>query len=281
MCSERAGREAQRVQACGHRGRGRGPARSGCLRIRGLGALVLLLAGLLPTSALAVSIPADVITLPAGDAATLDLSATPAQGEWKRLSRDLYFTVETTGAFDRGPATPTTDDPWIFDLSFEITFSGEVGVEAPPSETVEELLFTIQDMRLGMPTGANPFAGTTDLATSGFVRNSFAVDGTPVTPEIVLDDDGTITGMAEGFVGNCEPAQDGCNRWVGFSLPGEAGTHTVTMEWALGAPPAVDSPMFIFPNATFARVSVPEPGIAVLLGLGLAGRALRRRRRRA
>jgi len=280
MRSGRAVRDGQGALACGQRAGMRRPGGSGRPGILGVGSLMLLLAGLLPTSASAVSIPADVITLPAGDPATLDLSVAPAQGEWKRLTRDLYFTVETTGAFDRGPATPTTNDPWIFDVSFEITFSGEVGVEAPPSQTVEELLFTIQDMRLGMPPGANPFLGTTNLATSGFVRNSFAVDGTSVTPEIVLDDDGTITRMVEGFVGNCEPAQDGCNRWVGFSLPGEAGTHTVTMEWALGASPAVDSPLFIFPNATFARVSVPEPGIAVLLGLGLAGRVLRRRRAR-
>lgn len=242
--------------------------------------LGLLVTCLLPSAASAVSIPTDVVSLPAGDPVTLDLSSSPAEGAWSRLARDVDFSVAMTGAFDRGPVTPTTTDPWIFDLRFEITFGGLAGAAAASGPSVEEVLFTIQDMRLGSPTGSDPFASTSDLPTSGFVRGSFALDGAGIAPAIVRDDDGTITGQPEGFVGDCETAQAGCNRWVGFPLPGAPGTHVLTLEWALGERPPGDQLDFIFPNATLARItSVPEPGIAVLLTFGLAVAGLRQRRR--
>jgi len=248
-------------------------------------AIVLLTAGLVaPVGASALSISdAEVITLAvntAVDPVTVDLDDPPAQGAWKRIRPDdpndtvEDFVATAQGVFAKGPMIPSESNATIFDLTFQITWNGTVDGAASPEPIGEELLFAIVDSRFGPGTS---FATTTNLELSGFVRGSFALNGSPITPEILAD---ATSPTAEGFVANCSSTDQigGCDTWLGFALPAVAGQHTLTMQFALGELPSGSGDVF-FPNATF--LAVPEPGAGAFLALGLAGAALRRCRRRA
>jgi hypothetical protein len=250
------------------------------LEMTACAALVLLGAA----GAWAVSIPSGVYTLPvaAGDATTVDLGAAPAGpvagfSGWTRLRPDSPtdvlsdFSASVVGSFT-GNGAGTTANAWIYDITFQVTWNGTVD-ELPPTQAfASQLLFTIVDSRFG--TGMS-FATTTDLPNSGFVRGSFAVDGSPVAPQVVADDTGAMSGNPSGFVSDVPG-----NRWLGFYLPADTGTHTITAQWALGQTPAGPGDVF-FPNAMF--MAVPEPAsLALLLAGGLAlARRVRPARRRA
>lgn len=240
-------------------------------------AAALLLALCLPSAARAVTIPTDVVQLPPSDTVTLDLGTPPGVGAWVRLRPDdptdpvQDFSSFVGGSFLGGSATPS--DPLLFDLTFQVTWNGTIDGTAPEGVAGTQLLFAILDARLG---SGNTFDTTSDLPTSGFVRNGFALDGMSVTPEIVQDDFGTITGMGQGFVGDCTDQVGGCNTWLGFVLPADTSTHQITARWALGQSVPAGSDFF-FPNAAFVQVAeVPEPGTLLLLGIGLALGAIRR-----
>jgi len=251
--------------------------------------MVMLLA--VGAGALTLPVPANVYTLPVdpGDATTVDLSQPPpGNGEWVRLRPndppDLVedHTTSVTGVFNSGPATPSAADPWFFDITFTVTWNGTINEQAPSQAIGSQMLFAIVDSRFG--TGMS-IDTTTDLPSSGFVRGSMAVNGVPVLPEIVLDDTGAMTGMFEGFVRDGSSSQGcPCNRWLGFYLPANDITHVITMSFALGQDPGTPGDVF-FPTALFLPVGgeeVPEPGTAVLVGLGalVVGAARRRRRDR-
>ncbi|MDX1648708.1 MAG: PEP-CTERM sorting domain-containing protein, partial [Myxococcota bacterium] len=228
----------------------------------------------------AVTIPSGVYTLPvaAGDATTVDLGAAPAGpvagfSNWIRLRPDSPtdtlsdFAATVSGNFT-GFGSGTTSDPWIYDITFQVAWNGTVDEAPPVVSHADRLLFTIVDSRFGPGMS---FATTSDLPNSGFVRGRFALDGTSVTPEIVMDDTGAMSGNPSGFVSDVPG-----NRWLGFYLPADTATHTITARWALGQSPSGSGDVF-FPNAMF--MAVPEPGGLALVGLGLAV-ALRGRIRR-
>jgi len=267
-------------------------------RLLTLGWLMLVLAIGLPSAAGAVGItvPSGVFTLPVdpGDATTVDLGApAPFAGTpmWVRLRPNdppdplVDYTATVSGAFVSGPSTPTPSNPQIFDITFSITWNGTID-EVPATQAVgqgysygrigEQMLFAIVDSRFG---SGMSFPTTSDLPQSGFVRNSFQLDGMAISPEVVLDDDGATTGNFEGFVMDFPDPGCPCNRWLGFYLPATPGvTHTLTMQWALGQTPSGSGNVF-FPNALFLPVGVPEPGIVGLLAVAFLGVGVVRARR--
>lgn len=233
-------------------------------------ALALLLGG---GPAGAVSIPTDVFTLPVSDSPSVDLGApTTAGGPWQRLAPVSasdpvsYFSAALRGArFVSGSGTPS--NPWLFDVTFDVQWSGEIGAASTPQPQVDRLLFTIVDARFG--TTRSLFT-TTDLPSSGFVRGSFTLDGQAVAPQVVRDDTGVASGNPEGFVSDVAG-----NQWLGFDMPLDTQLHTLQGRFALGQNPGSGGDVF-FPTAMF--VAVPEPGLALLLAAaGLALAAGRRR----
>lgn len=251
----------------------------------GAAACLVALLMLGSSAADAVSIPSGVYTLPvaAGDATTVDLGAAPGASDpglaafpqWLRLRPDSPadtlsdFSATVAGSFVSGGGT--TSNPWLYDITFEVAWNGTID-ELPPSQPfADTMFFAIVDSRFG--TGMT-FATTNDLPLSGFVRGSFAVDGNAVTPEILQDDTGAMSGSPSGFVSDVAG-----NRWIGFALPADQNVHTITARWALGQNPGSAGDVF-FPNAMFLPVAVPEPGAAALLGAALLlglGRRLRAR----
>jgi hypothetical protein len=226
----------------------------------------------LASASQAVTIPAGVYTLPvaAADATTTDLNApAPFAGfpTWVRVrpnsptdtASDYTSDVNGVGV---GTAAGTPADPWIYDITFTVSWSGEIDGAAPAQAVADQMLFTIIDSRFG---AGSSLLDTVDLPQSGFVRGSFAIDGTPVTPEIVQD-----ASAGQGFVNDIAG-----DRWLGFYLPANTDTHTITMQWALGQTPPVAGRPF-FHNALF--VAVPEPGTLLLLAAAGAGLLVARRR---
>ena len=246
-------------------------------RLRRLGTrptwLLSLVLGLgLAGPAGAVTIPTDVFTLPVSDTPTVDLGTPTAAGTpWQRLApisagdSVAYFSAALRSS-DFVSGAGTTTDPWLFDITFDVQWSGEIGAEATPPQ-VEALLFTLVDARFG---STSSLFTTADLPGSGFVRGSFTFDGQPVTPQVVRDDTGLVTGNSEGFVSDVAG-----NQWLGFFVPVDTELHTLQGRFAVGQDPGSDGNVF-FQNAMF--VAVPEPGLALLLAAaGLALAAGRRR----
>lgn len=252
-------------------------------------ALVVGIALLGATGASAVTIPGGVYTLPvgAGDATTVDLGVAapfPGTPQWVRLRPNTPpdplqdYTAFVTGSFVSGPTTGTPSNPQIFNITFSVTWNGTINEQTPTLGTASQMLFAIVDSRFGPGMS---FATTSDLPQSGFVRGTFAVNGTSIAaPEIILDDTGPMSGNPEGFVRDFPDLGCPCNRWIGFYLPATPGvTHSITMQWALGqaVPGAGD---VFFPNALF--LPVPEPGSVALVIVALVGFAgIRRGARRS
>ncbi|MBW2243490.1 MAG: hypothetical protein JRH01_16025 [Deltaproteobacteria bacterium] len=245
-------------------------------------ALVLGIALLGATGSSAVTIPGGVYTLPvgAGDATTVDLGVAapfPGTPQWVRLRPNdppdplQDYTAIVSGSFVSGPTTGTPSNPQIFNITFSVAWNGTINEQAPTQAVASQMLFAIVDSRFGPGMS---FDTTSDLPQSGFVRGSFAVNGTPVaTPEIIRDDTGPMSGnYPEGFVSDFPDLGCPCNRWIGFYLPATPGvTQSITMQWALGQGAPSTGNVF-FPNALF--LPVPEPGsltLAVAVLLGFAG----------
>jgi hypothetical protein len=259
-------------------------------RLCGLGAATLLGATVLlgSSGALAVSISAaQVYTLPLlapQDPMTVDLGdPAPFAGtpEWIRLRPHgptdpiVDFTATVGGSFT-GSGSGTPSDAWVYNLTFTITWNGNINGNLATDPYASQLLFAILDSRFEDTAGGNDFDSTNDLLYSGFVRGTFAVNGNSVTPEIVRD--ATAGG---GFV-----SDDYNYDWIGVYIPAVPGqSTTLTMQWALGQTPDQSNggEDVFFPQALFVA-TVPEPGTAVLLGfalVGMLGVARRARHRRA
>ncbi len=256
-----------------------------------LGALILLGA----PGAFAVSIPDDVYTLPVDptlDSMTVDLGAPPPFAgfpEWLRLRpNDPTDTLTDYEAYISNVSTvatpgnkPRVGDAWTYDITFAVTWLGTIDEATPPGAVAEQMLFVILDSRFETQEVGVTFDTTYDLTDSGFVRASaggvFEVNGAPYgAPEIVRDD--TLGPMGQGFVNDQYP-----DDWIGIYLDAIPGvTQTVTMRWALGEEPDMSTggDDVFFPNALFVA-TVPEPGAAALMGVGMLILGLTRRGRRS
>jgi hypothetical protein len=255
-----------------------------------LGAMGLLVA----SGAFAVSIPAgEVYTLPLapGDTMTVDLGVpTPGFPQWNRLRpgnpsdplADYTATVDCIEPGCPGSGAGTPSNASVYDLVFDVTWNGTIDQATPGSgEAAPQMLFAILDSRFERTPGGDTYATTNDLPSSGFVRSTpgfdrfFVDDGVTVvavTPEIVRD------APLGGFV-----SDDYDYDWIGFYLDAVPGvTYSISVEWALGQMPdqSQGGQNVFFPNALFLA-TVPEPGTAAMMAVGILILAARGRRRRA
>jgi hypothetical protein len=248
-------------------------------RLCGLGAAMLLGATvLLPSSgASAIGInQAEVYTLPLlanpnpADPPTLDLGdPLPGNARWHSLnplnpSDPIVDYTATVVGVGTGSGAGTPSDAWVYNLTFTVTWNGNIGGAVPTNTVLPQMVFAILDSRFEDTPGGNDYASTNDLFYSGFVRGTFAVNGNSVTPQIVRD--ATVGG---GFVEDSWYNYD----FLGVNLPAVAGqSYLITMQWALGETPDMSGGgnRVFFPQALFVA-TVPEPGTAVLLGVALVG----------
>lgn len=187
---------------------------------------------------------------------------------------DYFLQIGQSFVLGPGASSGSPSDVNILQLTFSIGWYGTVFGDPVEGDVGDELLFVITSNRQGTTVFSPPI-------DSGYVRTSFLGDlmGTMVARDAPLGSPGLIDDAVGGrdYLGirlpliapSGDPFVDG---------PSVLNPVSFTVNWALRQPVLNSTDPFQHINSGFITTSVPEPGTALLVGLGAAALVLRRRR---